>query len=260
MCGEKLCGINAAFMIGRITPACAGKSRFHHACTSRHRDHPRVCGEKAFCFRLFLFVRGSPPRMRGKASPQKAAEPVKRITPAYAGKSSCCFCVVAGRWDHPRVCGEKLQQHGPGFGPWGSPPRMRGKVIRCAFLVGVVGDHPRVCGEKNVVPPELGPVLGSPPRMRGKGIEQRNCGVGVRITPAYAGKRYTMAKKKNQVPDHPRVCGEKTGKTRRVEWGQGSPPRMRGKVALIVLVQAAIRITPAYAGKRPQFSARCASR
>ena len=30
---------------------------------------------------------------------------------------------------------------------------------------------------------------------------------------------------------------------------EGSPPRMRGKVALVMLVQAAVGITPAYAGK-----------
>ena len=71
MCGEKCFAISAALsemgspprmrgkeqrfsytqLQARITPAYAGKSRIRRACTDRHRDHPRMCGEKriAFC-------------------------------------------------------------------------------------------------------------------------------------------------------------------------------------------------------------------
>ena len=71
-------------------------------------------------------------------------------------------------WDHPRVCGEKMNIGAITAMLGGSPPRMRGKV---RFLVlgmrmlgitpayagksdppgechGTVWDHPRVCGEK----------------------------------------------------------------------------------------------------------------
>ena len=30
----------------RITPACAGKSYSWKAKTTKHKDHPRMCGEK----------------------------------------------------------------------------------------------------------------------------------------------------------------------------------------------------------------------
>ena len=30
----------------RITPACAGNSKFHDNCGQRVEDHPRVCGEQ----------------------------------------------------------------------------------------------------------------------------------------------------------------------------------------------------------------------
>ena len=50
----------------RITPAYAGKSLIHRVCTDRHRDHPRVCGEKKQLHEIFRGAWGSPPRMRGK--------------------------------------------------------------------------------------------------------------------------------------------------------------------------------------------------
>ena len=70
----------------RITPAYAGKRHGVRFCWHPWRDHPRVCGEKRLCFRLFFFVWGSPPRMRGKGSFPPFALGQIGITPAYAGK------------------------------------------------------------------------------------------------------------------------------------------------------------------------------
>ena len=53
-----------------ITPAYAGKSLLSAGRNSAHRDHPRVCGEKAQNVESFCPIRGSPPRMRGKATDQ----------------------------------------------------------------------------------------------------------------------------------------------------------------------------------------------
>ena len=49
-------------------------------------------------------------------------------------------------------------------------------------------DHPRLCGEKQLPFGFLLLLPGSPPPMRGKGILHGICGIGIRITPAYAGK------------------------------------------------------------------------
>ena len=49
-----------------ITPAYAGKSSPGSAAGCHARDHPRVCGEKFAARLLPRFIRGSPPRMRGK--------------------------------------------------------------------------------------------------------------------------------------------------------------------------------------------------
>ena len=115
-------------------------------------------------------------------------------------------------------------------------------------------DHPRVCGEKHANLSGNGQLLGSPPRMRGKVIEHLCTCTHCRITPAYAGKRYSKEKTLKVMEDHPRVCGEKRVVRQRKQFCQGSPPRMRGKVCKRLVWLRALWITPAYAGKRPLFS------
>ena len=51
----------------RITPACTGKSCSWPVCLPCRKDHPRVCGEKGLLGPLRAALRGSPPRVRGKA-------------------------------------------------------------------------------------------------------------------------------------------------------------------------------------------------
>ena len=86
--------------------------------------------------------------MRGKDRSHNKYKNYTRITPAYAGKSSICTHSEIGGKDHPRLCGEKLQQfHGRKM-LVGSPPPMRGKVETCSFANCTEWDHPRLCGEK----------------------------------------------------------------------------------------------------------------
>ena len=90
-------------------------------------------------------------------------------------------------------------------------------------------DHPRVCGEKLSRRRRRPAATGSPPRMRGKVCTVPLRPLGVRITPAYAGKRLLNH-------SDPLIT-------------RGSPPRMRGKVRFCVRGLSAGGITPAYAGK-----------
>ena len=79
------------------------------------------------------------------------------------------------------------------------------------------------------------------------------CNRPLRITPAYAGKRYLQREFWHVLQDHPRVCGEKSRcLSMALRWA-GSPPRMRGKVSDVMLPQSFRGITPAYAGKRRQL-------
>ena len=176
----------------RITPAWAGKSRFCYPSTSASWDHPRVGGEK-------------PP---SKVRPASGL----RITPAWAGKSPLSYIMLYAVQDHPRVGGEKQPPDNHPLGAHGSPPRGRGKAVatglrpgelritpawagKSAFLFCPsfdVRDHPRVGGEKlcHTITPIV--LTGSPPRGRGKAEKRLIYAEDVRITPAWAGKRWRI--------------------------------------------------------------------
>ena len=86
--------------------------------------------------------------------------------------------------------------------------------------------------------------------MRGKVPKSGGVMSGDRITPAYAGKSDFRVLNNNAEQDHPRLCGEKW-LTQFLPFGQpGSPPPMRGKDKMTYAEINALRITPAYAGKR----------
>ena len=130
---------------------------------------PAYAGKSAPVRVFALLEPGSPPRMRGKATPKEDRCKWTGITPAYAGKRSTWRASQRAWWDHPRVCGEKRVVLLVLCCGLGSPPRMRGKVVHGVVLaldvgitpayagksffvrvgLGVDRDHPRVCGEKS---------------------------------------------------------------------------------------------------------------
>ena len=194
----------------RITPAYAGKSHRGSRGGLLQKDHPRVCGEKFEPGLHSWCVKGSPPRMRGKASFFGISQPGVRITPAYAGKSYTGKTPNVTFKDHPRVCGEKSTASSKRLRGMGSPPRMRGKEFPatdgrplrgitpayagksvCGDILRTIGeDHPRVCGEKSTASSKRLRGMGSPPRMRGKEFPATDGRPLRGITPAYAGKSF----------------------------------------------------------------------
>ena len=147
MRGKDLCDVICGQQSG-ITPACAGKSPDASPVSVDVWDHPRVCGEKcgSSCTAsvrwritpacagksaarpvLRVCAGGSPPRVRGKDLLRRGTSGRHGITPACAGKSHKVRLQAAGRWDHPRVCGEKRHQPNNTDEGAGSPPRVRGK-------------------------------------------------------------------------------------------------------------------------------------
>ena len=66
----KVLGTLAAAHDAGITPACAGKRHLIRIRIVRHRDHPRVCGEKISSRTSHILTIGSPPRVRGKEREQ----------------------------------------------------------------------------------------------------------------------------------------------------------------------------------------------
>ena len=71
------------------------------------------------------------------------------------------------------------------------------------------------------------------------------------ITPACAWKTRQPASLLTEPADHPRVCGENISEAESFTGITGSPPRVRGKLERVEVLQAVVRITPACAGKTP---------
>ena len=85
--------------------------------------------------------------------------------------------------------------------------------------------------------------------MRGKATRSYTLNMNIRITPAYAGKSQQISQCACVAGDHPRICGEKSGRASPIKPHRGSPPHMRGKGLCFRLEGRPGGITPAYAGK-----------
>ena len=133
----------------RITPAHAGKSVAVSPTSSVSGDHPRACGEKALAWFQRRKEMGSPPRMRGKVTPEALTTFLWGITPAHAGKSHPLRSLLRLLRDHPRACGEKEFQVRSDVEQKGSPPRMRGKVSIGPHLLSVGRITPAHAGKSS---------------------------------------------------------------------------------------------------------------
>ena len=121
----------ALMLIGRITPAYAGKSVPDSVIVNFVKDHPRLCGEK---------------------SADAARHPSRtRITPAYAGKRVALHLHIGFRRDHPRLCGEKKAKIMKARLTIGSPPPMRGKVRFCMMQLTRCGITPAYAGKRGFI-------------------------------------------------------------------------------------------------------------
>ena len=118
-----------------ITPAGAGKTFILPRQATRHRDHPRRCGENPRCGGFLAYCLGSPPQVRGKLASRLLAPACVRITPAGAGKTALTTSASAGAWDHPRRCGENTGLSATKATKAGSPPQVRGKLFNLLSII-----------------------------------------------------------------------------------------------------------------------------
>ena len=88
--------------------------------------------------------------------------------------------------------------------------------------------------------------------MRGKRKGEKAGDSKPRITPADAGKTPICKRIRCRKEDHPRGCGENALAAALQASYSGSPPRMRGKLKLVIRKMRHVRITPADAGKTNQ--------
>ena len=114
-----------------------------------------------------------------------------------------------------------------------------------------------MCGKNTACLISPWTILGSPPRVREKPNIKLIAEYSGGITPACAGKTYSMRTCKRLSRDHPRVCGKNDNKVIDTEKVLGSPPRVREKRLVAVIDRLKTRITPACAGKTLPFFGEC---
>ena len=172
------------------------------------------------------------------------------------------------RWDHPRGCGEHLDEEDDPINPFGSSPRMRGaqslpvplqdrRRIIPADAGSTAGhllenerdvDHPRGCGEHGAPVWRLAEESGSSPRMRGAPVRSPGAAPDSRIIPADAGSTQEISLLPAGMGDHPRGCGEHLKIKVGVDDRFGSSPRRRGAPSISGLFLRLAWIIPADAG------------
>ena len=150
------------------------------------------------------------------------------ITPACAGRTTHALVYLEHRRDHPRVCGKDTISRISQNLTAGSPPLSREgrqiisrvRILRritpaCAGRTSLKSpynaqpqDHPRMCGKDRLHTRVIRFILGSPPHVREGRLARREEMLGIRITPACAGRTHNPLKVSLQRQDHPRVCGK----------------------------------------------------
>ena len=196
----------------RIIPACAGNAGYVAFRGGERADHPRVCGEREEWPAYGPKVFGSSPRVRGTRTGDMEPRGKNRIIPACAGNAPAQRGARRRESDHPRVCGERIDERPIAFVVVGSSPRVRGTpgththrraavriIPACAgnaiaplFASSRSADHPRVCGERHLRDTGDDVTDGSSPRERGTPLRRHAAARGTRIIPACAGNARTI--------------------------------------------------------------------
>ena len=166
-------------------------------------------GEKLALWPAVRKALGSPPRRRGKDKAITGFHSGQRITPACAGKRSLGLRRRTAAQDHPRMGGEKTDDHLKGLRDLGSPPRGRGKVGHNQIAGAAHGITPAWTG-KRVHEYKSGRFARDHPRVGGGKVHQNVAGrLYEGITPAWAGKSLFCFTAAVPIQDHPAWAGKR---------------------------------------------------
>ena len=137
----------ARYSSPRITPACAGKTRYEGLAAGRRRDHPRMCGKDEHGVKIPSGLAGSPPHVRERLVQYGVVVFVAGITPACAGKTYYIPPLSRLGRDHPRMCGKDICLHGASSMPLGSPPHVRERRKTFFFVSSSLRITPACAGK-----------------------------------------------------------------------------------------------------------------
>jgi len=163
-----------------------------------------------------------------------------------------------------------LRSRAPGRTPDGSPPRVWGKLPRWQIFARWGKVHPHACGENDhhrrlfetaerFTPTRVGKTTMVVGGRRQDEVHPHACGENrrgrvpaggrVRFTPTRVGKTRRGGRSSQGRTVHPHACGENVRTTPISARHAGSPPRVWGKLVLVVVVISASRFTPTRVGK-----------
>ena len=252
----------------RFTPTCVGTTEPGSRCLQSHSVHPHVCGDDHAGEHRAAGVIGSPPRVWGRHELRVRQRHRPRFTPTCVGTTSGRPRRAPRPSVHPHVCGDdRLKAGRLAYGP-GSPPRVWGRLVTVAIRRGqarftptCVGTthragsaalrravHPHVCGDDGVTYRVANPRRGSPPRVWGRRPGHWRDQGPQRFTPTCVGTTSSMAFCMARCAVHPHVCGDDTSADVSTPGGSGSPPRVWGRLVMLVSPSGRGRFTPTCVG------------
>ena len=215
-------------LVTGIIPACAGSTTVVNVGVSRHRDHPRMCGEHSSSISTPYVNWGSSPHVRGARWSRSPRSRRTGIIPACAGSTWSHSNDPPYTRDHPRMCGEHFICGRTLSASAGSSPHVRGALARRTFPCSAIGDHPRMCGEHNRHGDCSAGSQGSSPHVRGARWFRLGRIRRFGIIPACAGSTRRHGSATLRRWDHPRMCGEHVDGAGAAGVGTGSSPHVRG--------------------------------
>ena len=215
----------------RNTPADAGTTGDGTGSGRGQGEHPRGCGDDRTGSGVTPSPSGTPPRMRGRHEMIQRAGWAEGNTPADAGTTRCGRRPWGRGAEHPRGCGDDMPSAEEVAGAIGTPPRMRGRRCGRRCRSWLRRNTPADAGTTPTHAPSGTSSTGTPPRMRGRLKELVDGLVDGGNTPADAGTTTSLPRSRRRRTEHPRGCGDDSVPCTLTRTTDGTPPRMRGRLA-----------------------------
>ncbi len=261
---------DAAPIVARFIPACAGNTLVYHGPDLLATVHPRLRGEHQLAWYTAMATYGSSPPARGTPHPGRCPCVIQRFIPACAGNTDGAgqARLPRHRTVHPRLRGEHAAVERKGIGEFGSSPPARGTPVpmdyyplKHRFIPACAGNtaeamtisscrsvHPRLRGEHAFIAVGDGGEAGSSPPARGTRVDVVRAGVTERFIPACAGNTPGVVPSLDLLTVHPRLRGEHPSCRGIARFVIGSSPPARGTRQRPRAPIAAQRFIPACAG------------
>ncbi len=196
---------------------------------------------------------GTPPRWRGRRHQARDVVRRARNTPRWRGRPEVRGEATTLGWEHPRAGEDDVYIGDPTDLASGTPPRWRGRRSDRPQT------PPRWRGRR--LPGRLRRRRGrNTPALRGRLVPRARLRPVRGNTPALAGTTGRRSQSPDRTPEHPRAGGDDVPVLNWISHHQGTPPRWRGRPAVVVLTALTIAEHPRAGGDDGGVALLCALR